>query len=278
MAVLYGAAVAALYTFQDRLIFPDRPVSDRTPLDVGISDFASGFLSVEDHQSEFWYMEQDNARGVVLFSHGLGETMGERLEMAKSFYDLGFSIFMYEYGGYWRSTGKPSEVRCYADVRAAWEHLTGSLGIPPERILVFGESLGTGPSVELAHTKKPGALVLLSPYTSVTANASAQYPYFPVGLLLKHRFDNASKIAKVTSPVLILHGVEDNFVPFEQGRALFHLANKPKEFARLPGGHGTFYDAPDDFRRAVSEFVDPLFPRVAAPASEIRASESGAVS
>ncbi|MCC6796739.1 MAG: alpha/beta hydrolase [Candidatus Hydrogenedentes bacterium] len=207
-----------------------------------------------------WMLPRDHARGTILFSHGLGQSMAERLPVAKAFHELGFSVFMYEYGGYWESTGEPSEKRCFDDVRAAWTYLTESKGIPPEKILIFGESMGTGPSVEIASIQKPGALILLSPFTSLADAAQRIVPVLPVHLLLRHRFDNAAKIKQVTCPLLILHGISDVEVPFAQGEALFKLANEPKKLVKMAGGHDAFWIAQDKFKDHVSRFVDPLFP------------------
>jgi len=260
LSCIYIAITLFLYLYQDSFIFPERPISNRSPLSEGFATFDPVQLAIGQDKSEAWFIPNQPSRGVVLFSHGNGQTMGERLEMSKAFYDMGFSLFLYEYGGYWNSTGEASETRCYGDIRAAWDYLTTHRGIEPGRILIFGESMGTGPSVELAHKTKPGALVLLSPFTSIAAVASETFPYVPVNMLLRHRFDNAAKITAVTSPLMILHGADDTIVPFEHGRELFHLANNPKEFIRLTGDHGAFYQDTESFTNAVRAFVEPLFP------------------
>lgn len=256
----YFCVVVAAYVYQVKLIFPPKPTSTKKPSDAGFVDYEVVKLQVGTFTSMAWMLPRDKARGTVLFSHGLGETMAERLGMAKAFHDLGFSVFMYEYGGYWESTGEQSEKRCFEDVRAAWTFLTQSKGVPPSRILVFGESLGTGPSVEIAHTITPGALILLSPFTSLADVAQRRAPFLPVHLLLQHRFDNAAKIKQVTCPVLILHGVDDIMVPFSQGESLFKLANEPKKLVKMAGGHDAFWIAQEKFKDHVSKFVDPLFP------------------
>ncbi|NUM54750.1 MAG: alpha/beta hydrolase [Candidatus Hydrogenedentes bacterium] len=218
-----------------------------------------------ENTSEAWLLPRENARGVVLFSHGLGQTMAERLEMGKAFHDLGFDVFMYEYGGYWNSSGEPSEKRCFEDVNAAWSYLTDTKEYGANEILVFGESMGTGPSVEIAHRKRPGALVLMSPFTSLVDVAQRRMKLLPVGLLLRHRFDNAAKIRDVTCPVLIMHGVDDHEVPFAQGQRLFELANEPKTLVRMRGGHDAFWIAQEEFKDRVETFAALLFPRLAEP-------------
>jgi fermentation-respiration switch protein FrsA (DUF1100 family) len=258
--VAYAAATAYLYVYQDELLFPDRPTSTKTPLTAGFADFSTVQLAVGQEKSEAWFIPNARERGVVLLSHGNGQTMGERLEMAKAFHELGFSIFLYEYGGYWNSTGEPSETRCYDDARAAWKYLTEDRNYTEDKILLFGESMGTAPSVELARTNAPGAIVLLSPFTSMAAIASDLYPLVPMNLLLRHRFDNVAKVPKITAPLLILHGVDDTIVPFSHGQKLYQLANNPKELVRLHGDHAAFYQDMGAFKGAVKDFVDPLFP------------------
>lgn len=260
VVVGYVCIVVGAYIYQVKLIFPPKPTSNKKPTDAGFTDYEVVKLQVGTFTSMAWMFPQDKARGAVLFSHGLGETMAERLEMAKTFYDMGFSVLMYEYGGYWESTGEQSEKRCFDDVRAAWTFLTQTKGMRPDQILVFGESLGTGPSVEVAHAMKPGALILLSPFTSLADVAQRRAPFLPVHLLLQHRFDNAAKIKQVTCPVLILHGIDDVIVPFSQGESLFKLANEPKKLVKMRGGHDAFWIEKEKFKYHVSKFVDPLFP------------------
>ncbi|GMU92092.1 MAG: hypothetical protein AMXMBFR4_11500 [Candidatus Hydrogenedentota bacterium] len=258
---LYLLALALLYTFQARLIFPSPPPSNRTPEDAGFVTYRHVTLNVDSETSEAWLLPAENARGTVLFSHGNGETMAERLNLAKALHDLGFNVLLYEYGGYARSTGSCSESRCYADARAAWRYLIDVVGEEPSRIVIFGESMGSGPSVDVAAELNPGALVLLSPFTSLADIIRPMLPYVPVSLVLKHRFDNLAKIGSVRCPVLILHGRDDTTVPFRHGRQLFHAANQPKAFVELPDGHGAFYAAPDKFKTAVDDFLTPYFPR-----------------
>jgi uncharacterized protein len=141
------------------------------------------------------------------------------------------------YRGYNGSTGTPSEKANVADARLAYDHLR-SLGIPPELIIVYGESIGTGVASQIAAEKPVGALILDSPYVSMSEVAAHHYPFVPVNLLLRDRYETGRYIRKVTAPVLVLHGEQDDVIPVEMGRRVYEAASEPKSLLTFPeGGH-----------------------------------------
>ena len=140
------------------------------------------------------------------------------------------------YRGYGGSTGSPSETGLIADAQAAYAFATAR--VPPERIVVWGESLGTGVAVALASTQRIGRLVLEAPFTSAADVGARVYWFLPVQLLMKDPFRSDERIGKVTVPLLVLHGARDNVVPIALGERLFARANEPKRFVRFAdGGH-----------------------------------------
>jgi fermentation-respiration switch protein FrsA (DUF1100 family) len=163
-------------------------------------------------------------------------------------------VLAYDYHGYGASAGKPSERATYLDIDAAYEYLTTSKGIPPERIVLFGHSLGGGPSVDLAARRPIGGLILDSAFTSAF-RAVTQVPILPFD-----KFRNIAKIRRVRAPVLVMHGTADRVVPFRQGTALYRAAGEPK--SRLwvvQGGHEGLYRASDgEYRSAVNGFCEGL--------------------
>jgi fermentation-respiration switch protein FrsA (DUF1100 family) len=161
------------------------------------------------------------------------------------------------YRGYGGSTGSPSEAGMIADARAAYAFATAR--VPAERIVVFGESLGTGVAVALAATQRIGRLILEAPFTSAVDIGARAYWYLPVRLLMKDPFRSDQRIAKVTAPLLVLHGERDRVVPIALGERLFALANEPKRFVRFPAGTHVDLDEHGALD-AVRSFIAPTLP------------------
>jgi uncharacterized protein len=254
----YGAIVLALFFMQDAMIFPGGGPLHRTPEDIGVE-----FLSIEREvlgdTTIGWYMPVENARGTVLFSHGNGENISDGLHQAELYQSLGLNCLMYDYGGYGSSTGKPSEARCYADARAMWDWLVDVQETRPESIILAGRSLGGGVTTQLAAVVSPGGVILESTFTSLPQIAQNQFAWLPAKALVRHKFDNGEAIAKVTAPLLIVHGNEDRLIPIEHGRQLFELANEPKEFLAIQGGHNDAHiRSHDAYTAALSAFFDSI--------------------
>jgi hypothetical protein len=257
--LLYGAMI---YAMQTALIFPAGGSVWRTPKDAPFRwPFEDVTLHVDGQTTHAWWIPLEPARGAILLSHGNGGTIADRLEQIAMFRDAGFSVFAYDYGGFGNSSGTPSETRCYADGRAAWGYLTGQRNVEARRIVLYGESLGGGVSVELAQTVQPGAVVLQNTFLSVADVARELFPIVPVSWFIKHRFDNAAKIGNVKAPILVIHSPEDTVIPFHHGKRLFEIAPEPKSFLELRGDHNDeIFTSEAEYRRGLREFLHPLFP------------------
>jgi len=197
------------------------------------------------------YFENPGADFTILFSHGNAEDIGHNRPFFRLLNEWGFSVFAYDYHGYGTSQGRPSEKNAYLDIDAAWRYLVDELATGPNRIIVLGRSVGSGPSVELATRHRPAGLVLESPLTSAFRVVTR------IGILPFDRFDNIAKIARVHCPVLVIHGQDDRIVDIRHGKALYEKANEPKQFLAVPGaGHNDLlWVAGDRYRRALDEFV-----------------------
>ncbi len=216
---------ACAWLYADRLIFlppppgyPDGPAILKIPTGDGQRIAAV-------------YLVNPSARYTLLLSHGNAEDLGSVMPLLAGLRDLGFGVFAYDYRGYGRSEGAPSEPRVYADIDAAYEHLVRELRVRPERIVAYGRSLGAGAAVDLAAHRRLGGLVLESPFLSAF-RVMTRIPLFPVD-----KFRNSAKIGRVTCPILIMHGEDDEIVPVWHGRRLFDLAPAPKMFVTVPGAH-----------------------------------------
>ena len=255
----YGAVGAVIYFAQGRLLFVATKDLYRTPEAKGW-DYLDVSCEVDGERTTGWYVyAAPPSRGTFLFSHGNAGNMADRLESISIFRDLGFDVLVYDYGGYGESTGKPSEQRCYSDIRAMWRYLLEEREIPEKKIILFGRSLGAGPACQLATEVEAAAVVLESAFISVPEMASKLYPIFPVSKLVKHRFDNGSKIGGIRSPLLQIHSSDDTLIPFRHGHVLFEKAPEPKTFLAISGDHNEgFWTSGPLYTDGLESFLGPL--------------------
>lgn len=167
------------------------------------------------------YLPNKEADYTLLYSHGNAEDLASIYPYLLHLRDFGFSVLAYDYEGYGTSEGTPKEKTLYQDIDAAYDYLTHTLNIPPNKIILYGSSIGSGPSIDLASRKKVGGLILQSPFTSIFRVVS-RWPIVPWS-----PFNNLSKISKVSSPVLLMHGEQDSIVPVWQGKKLLQFIKAP---------------------------------------------------
>jgi len=185
-----------------------------------------------------WYHETRQGYPTVLFFHGSGGNIGNRASYLSELASAGFGVLAIDYRGYGSSEGSPTEQGFYQDARATIDYATHTLHLLLKKLVLYGESLGTGVAVQMGTEFSAGAVILQSPYTSTEVIAKKRYPFLPVHLLLKDRFDSIGKIGQVHVPLLIFHGDQDRNIPVREGKMLFAHANEPKEIVFFPGkGH-----------------------------------------
>lgn len=243
LAITYLGTIAVLWFFERRLVF--RPTSAAEswmpPVDGRSQDVS--FLSSDGNTIHArWIPPETPQHGAILIAHGNGGNLTHRGPLAAELRKtLGAGTLLFDYPGYGKNAGVPTEEGCYASAEAAFKWLTDEQKIPPARIILCGESLGGGPAVELATKHDHRALVLVFTFTSLPAAAKYHFPFLPVHTFMRTRFDNLAKIGRCTRPVFIVHGTDDRIVPFSHSEQLFAAANEPKEFLRLEGqGHDLF--------------------------------------
>jgi len=180
----------------------------------------------------------------VLICHGNAGNLSEfgRPAHYARLRTLGLSLLAFDYRGYGESEGTPSEAGLYRDADAAYQYLRGGLRVPPERIIVFGHSLGSAVAVDLASRVPAAGLILDGALTSVIERGAELYPYIPVRWIGRSRFSSIDKISRVSIPKLFLHARADDVVPLAHGRRLFEAALPPKTFVELNGGHGDAFE------------------------------------
>ena len=233
----YLVVCVVIASLQARLIYFPSEDYWATPSEAGLA-FEDVTLTTEDGLSlAAWYVPRPEARGTVLFCHGNAGNIADRIGSLKSFHDLGYSVLIFDYRGYGRSEGKPSEEGTYRDAEAAWQYLVETRGEPPARVVLFGRSLGGAVAIDLATRHAPGALVVESTFTSLVDIGKVHYPFLPVRLLCTYRYASIRKVPDVRCPKLFIHGSDDELVPCKNARRLFEAAAEPKHFIETPGGH-----------------------------------------
>lgn len=240
-AGLYVLLLIAVYFYQPRLIFfPNIPgrTLEATPESVGLSFEDVRFRSGDGVELRGWFIPADQPDApVLLYCHGNAGNISHRLERLELLHGLGLAVLLFDYRGYGESEGEPSERGTYDDARAAWDYLTQTRRVPPERIVIFGESLGGAIGAQLASEVKPGGLILSSTFTSTTDLGAPVYWYLPVGLLIRYKYPTADYVDRVHAPILVMHSRDDEIIPFAHGEAIFRRAHEPKQFLELLGGH-----------------------------------------
>ena len=259
LAVVYAALLALVFFLQSRLIyFPAREVA-ATPEARGLA-FENVQLAAADGPTlDAWYVPVESARGTVLFCHGNAGNISHRLESIAIFHSLGLGTLIFDYRGYGRSTGHPSEEGTYLDAEAAWRYLVEERKISPDRIVVFGRSLGAGVATWLAARRRVAALIAESAFTSVPDLAADLYPWLPVRGLVHIKYDNLERIAHLELPILVVHSRDDEIIPFHHGQRLFDAASRHARLLEIHGGHNDgFYTSGALYRDGLNRFVDEI--------------------
>jgi uncharacterized protein len=188
-----------------------------------------------------WRVEAEAERqGIwVLYLHGNASTIAGRMNVKHygRLRELGLNVLAPEYRGYNGLPGVPSEQSVAADARAGYDYLRAGLGVPVERLVIFGWSLGAAVAVRLASTVESRAVVLEGAPASIVDIGQARYPIFPVRWIIRNPFNAIERVGSIRAPLLFLHSPEDTVVPFAEGRRLFDAAPSPKTFVEVRGGH-----------------------------------------
>jgi fermentation-respiration switch protein FrsA (DUF1100 family) len=235
-ALTAALALALLWRGQGRLIyFPSQAVPPVAAALPGARDVA--FATADGLRLGGWFLPAaGGGRGpAVLVLNGNGGNRAHRAPLAAALAREGFGVLLFDYRGYGGNPGTPTEAGLLADARAARAHLAARGDVDPARLVYLGESLGAAVAVALAAEAPPRALVLRSPFTSLTDVGRLHYPLLPVGPLLRDRYPNLDRIGRVAAPVLVVAGERDRLVPVEQSRRLHAAAAEPKRFMLIAG-------------------------------------------
>jgi len=241
------------------LYFPSRELV-QTPEQVGLS---YRDLAPETDDGErlhgWWISGRTDALGHLLLCHGNAGNVGDRLLHAALLWAVGFDVLLFDYRGYGRSSGAPSEEGTYRDAQAGLRCLLAQPDVDPARVFYLGESLGGAVALDLALASPPAGLVLLSTFTGVRELARLHYPFVPASLV-PDAYPSVRRIYRLRAPLLVLHGDRDDIVPLSHGRALFKAAPEPKEMQVFAGvGHNDLLlDAGKEFAHAITSWARRL--------------------
>jgi uncharacterized protein len=244
LASTYVAVVALMYVFQrDMMYFPDqieRVPPSFYPMLAGVQEIA---LKTSDGLKVYaWFAPPQEGRPTVAIFHGNGGSLRSQRYRLAYFKETGMGVLLLAYRGYAGSEGSPSEKGLYADARAALDWLNGQ-GIADEKIVLYGESLGSGVATKMATERNVALVVLEAPYTSTVDVAALRFPVVPVGWLMKDRYESIARIGQMHEPLLVMHGDADAVIPQAFGKRLFEAANEPKEGFWPHGvGHNDIFD------------------------------------
>ena len=252
LAVVLVISYAALAVFA--LLLAEKTIFPKIPSSYGDNDLIIKLPLDNGQVFSAIYLPNPEARFTLLYSHGNGEDLGHILPLLDQYHKFGFAVFAYDYPGYGTSEGKPTEKSTYDAIDAVYEFLTDDLEIAPSSIILYGRSVGSGPSVDLASRKPLGGLILESAFVSAFRVMTK------VPLLPWDKYHNLSKLHSIHYPLLVIHGTQDEIIGFWHGQALFERANAPKDYFWVQGGgHNNILDfAGKVYWDTLQKFVDSI--------------------
>jgi hypothetical protein len=274
-AGVYVGLGLLLYLMQGRMVFlanlPGRALT-ATPQDIGLA-FENVTIGTGDGERlHGWYVPRNGVGSnfpqeigsdpifVVLFFHGNAGNISHRLDSLAIFHRLGLDTLIIDYRGYGESTGSPSEAGTYRDAEAAWDYLVEERGIAPQRIIVFGRSLGGAVGAWLASHERPAGVIIESCFSSGVDMARRLYPFLPAGLITRLRYPVTDYVRDIRAPLLVVHSRDDEIIPFDMGQAIFEAAPEPKSFLELRGDHNMgFLLSREVYVAGLEAFLRPLF-------------------
>ena len=227
LLLVYISIVVFLFFYQRKLLYhpSENNYLDETQLNHKIE---KTFIQSNDKLVS-WYFKKNSKFKTILFFHGNAGKLDNRVYKLNELSKLNVNYLILAYRGFSGNEGKPTEEGLYKDAKSAVKWLINK-GVKKENIIIYGESLGTGVATEISQNESFAGIILESPFTSMVAAGKSKYPIFPIGLLLKDKYESDKKIKNIKSPVLVMHGEADTIVPFWMGKKIYELANNPKYY------------------------------------------------
>ncbi len=258
LAVTLGLVFLYVKYLEAKSVFFPSKGLQASPADIGLT-FQDIYLNTKDSvQIHGWFIPGQEAKYTLLFCHGNGGNLSDRLDKILILRQAKVNIFIIDYRGYGLSSGKPKELGIYLDAKAGYDYLISKKNIKPDQIILYGESLGAAVIIDLASREKVGGLIAEGAFSSGRDIGKVLYPYVPK-FILPNIFDSLGKINKVKVPKLFLHSAGDEVVPIKLGKKLYQAAPEPKYFLEVSGGHNSIYfDSKDKYLVSIIAFLDKL--------------------
>ena len=256
IVAIYLIVLIFLFFFQRNLMYhPDENNYSGDNLEVNIEKVT---IKTTDNINLLGWFHNKNLKSykTIVYFHGNAGTLENRVHKLNHFKDMNVNFLIIAWRGFSGNKGRPSEEGLYTDGASAINWLKEK-GLKEEEIIIYGESLGTGVTIEIAQNKNFAGVILESPFTSMIAAAKSKYPIFPIKLLLKDKYESDKKIKNIKSPILIMHGEVDKIVPFWMGKKLYELANQPK-YSYFPKYDDHMMDFNKDLINSINLFIKSL--------------------
>lgn len=222
--------------FEDLFVFQPTTWEDRNWAQLSGLPLEEVWIPVDDIVTVFgWFIDAGPARPVLLWCHGNAGNVSHRLENIRQLYQRGISVMIFDYRGYGRSTGEPSEAGFYQDALASYDYLIQQRRISPERLIIFGRSLGSGVAGEVAIRRPSAGLIVEGSFPSIQAMSDHHYFGLPARWFMDVDFNLAKKVRALHVPLLVIHGGQDSIVPMALGRQVFEAAPEPKRWYLVSG-------------------------------------------
>ena len=264
LAAAWLVMCALLFVFQDRLLYlPNIAGRELTadPADIGLHFEDVDFESADGVALHGWFVAAEAAIGTVIIFHGNAGNISHRLDTLRIFNALGLNSFIFDYRGYGQSAGRPTEPGTYLDAEAAWRYIVETQGIAPQRVLLFGRSLGAAIAARQATIQAPAALIVESAFTSARDLAAELYPIFPVRLLARLDYGTQRFVPDSDAPLLIVHSRDDDIVPFAHGQTLLETAGERGTLLEIRGDHNTgFLVSAQTYMQGLEAFIAQHLP------------------
>ncbi len=256
LVIIYLIFLSILYNFQRSLLY--HPTENNYQGDKLTVEIEKVKILTEDNiELSAWYHKKKSGDyKTILYFHGNAGTLENRIHKINHFKDMEINFLLISWRGFNGNDGKPTEQGLYLDAKSAIKWLSNK-GIGEEKIIIYGESLGSGVATEISQNKNFAGVILESPFTSMIDAGKSRYPIFPISLLLKDRYESDKKIINIKSPILIMHGEADKIVPFRMGKKLYELANQPK-YSYFPKYDDHMMEYNENLINSIKNFIKSL--------------------
>jgi len=260
----YVVVCTYMWATQEQIIFEPTRILQSNPERMGMPyqefHIPSGTGGQHGELDSWWIPSAHGGVATLLYLHGNDRNISSNLTHVQRLHDLGYNVLMVDYRGFGKSSGgQPNEAKVYEDAESAWQYIIKERAIKPQKLFIYGHSLGGAIGIDLAiHHPDAAGLIVESTFTSMQAMGELRYGYLPVASLLHQRFDSLQKIPQLKIPVLFIHGTWDKEVPYEMSQKLYEVAPQPKALVLIQGGsHGNSGAIGwAEYRDAISNFIE----------------------